>query len=253
MADHQNKNEKRKFSFSANWKKYVFEFLMVFFAITLGFFVENYRSSISDRELEIQHIQSLVEDLKQDTALFKSQIKETKAISTMCDSVILLLNASNRTARENRLLYFINRQITPKLFPFVLNQSTFDEMKSSGTFRLIHQRKLADSISQYYFLSSELTFLNNLIVDRAHKKLELEIRIFDNTVFEEMLDKKTFKFKMPSGDPRLIIQDRLLINEFEGVLHYISAVSVFGRRKIEFLDAKAKRLIPILQREYELH
>ncbi len=43
-----------------NWTKYFFEFLMLFLAVTLGFLVDNYREGIADRNLESQHIQSLL-------------------------------------------------------------------------------------------------------------------------------------------------------------------------------------------------
>ncbi len=35
-----------------NWKEYVSEFFMLFLAVTLGFFVENYREHVIERQRE---------------------------------------------------------------------------------------------------------------------------------------------------------------------------------------------------------
>ena len=47
-----------------NFKEYFLEFLMIFLAVTLGFFAENIRERIKDSEQGEQYIQSLVEDLE---------------------------------------------------------------------------------------------------------------------------------------------------------------------------------------------
>ena len=46
------------------FKEYFLEFVMIFLAVTLGFFAENIRERIKDSEQGEQYIQSLVEDLE---------------------------------------------------------------------------------------------------------------------------------------------------------------------------------------------
>src|SRR5664279_2153560 len=50
------------------WKEYFLEFLMIFLAVTLGFIAENIREHISDRSKEKEYIESMLQDLKSDTA-----------------------------------------------------------------------------------------------------------------------------------------------------------------------------------------
>ena len=45
-----------------NFKEYFLEFIMIFLAVSLGFFAENIREHINDNEKREQYIQSLVED-----------------------------------------------------------------------------------------------------------------------------------------------------------------------------------------------
>ena len=51
----------------SSWKKYAMEFLMVFAAITLGFFAENQRERWSETARGVQYAQRLVEDLYLDS------------------------------------------------------------------------------------------------------------------------------------------------------------------------------------------
>ena len=49
------------------WKEYLTEFLMLFLAVTLGFFSENVRESINKNEKEIETIITLKQNLVKDT------------------------------------------------------------------------------------------------------------------------------------------------------------------------------------------
>ncbi len=50
------------------WKDYLFEFLMLFLAVTAGFFVENLREHYVEKERALGLVSSLETDLRKDTA-----------------------------------------------------------------------------------------------------------------------------------------------------------------------------------------
>ena len=50
------------------WAEYLLEFFMLFLAVTLGFFAENSRDKLSNKEKEQHYMQNMVADLKADTA-----------------------------------------------------------------------------------------------------------------------------------------------------------------------------------------
>src|SRR5215472_9648635 len=58
-----------------NFKEYFFEFIMIFLAVTLGFLAENIRENVTDREKEKQYMESMLQDLKSDTALINDEMK----------------------------------------------------------------------------------------------------------------------------------------------------------------------------------
>jgi hypothetical protein len=232
------------------WWKYIFEFVMLFLAVTLGFFVDNIREENADRNLELQHMQSLFLDLQQDTAMFREQIKILKGVTMMCDSVILLTAQKERSAHEQQRLYFLTRRMTPRIAPNFVNERAFDEMRSSGALRLIHSKNIADSISKYYFSTKELIWLNDVVADRSQRKIEVEAKVFKVVVFDSMINKETLKFSPPKGNPSLITNDQLAINEFAMSIHFISAVCIYKKNFLQRLTVDANRLLATLLKEY---
>jgi len=51
------------------WSEYIIEFLMLFAAVTLGFFAENQREHYVEGHREIQFMESLIDDLAKDKNL----------------------------------------------------------------------------------------------------------------------------------------------------------------------------------------
>jgi hypothetical protein len=53
------------------WKEYITEFLMLFLAVTLGFFAENVREHQIEKSREVQLMKSMVSDLNKNESLLK--------------------------------------------------------------------------------------------------------------------------------------------------------------------------------------
>ena len=189
------------------WNQYLFEFLMLFLAVTLGFFVDNLREGRAERQLELQHMASLISDLRQDTVRFNRQISEANMVISMCDSIVQLLSKNDWQAKDQQRMYFLARAMSPKILPHFVNDRTFEEMRGSGSLRLISRNNVADSISTYYFNSKELLWLNELVLTRFQRKVEMESKLFRADLFEEMLNKKTFAFQPLSGAAPLATKD----------------------------------------------
>src|SRR3954467_12501691 len=59
-----------------NWKEYLLEFLMIFFAVTLGFFAEGYREYLGDRHKESENMQGLLKDVRNDSVILQANLIE---------------------------------------------------------------------------------------------------------------------------------------------------------------------------------
>ena len=73
------------------WTSYFKEFLMLFLAVFAGFLAENYRENLAERAQEKQYMQSLMMDLKEDTAAISKSIIRADFLKKKGDSIILYL------------------------------------------------------------------------------------------------------------------------------------------------------------------
>ena len=86
---HPDLHHKRK-----KFKEYFLEFLMIFLAVTMGFFVENIREHFSDNERVAQLSRQLIQDLKKDTASLNENIRQQTVLQKQADSVVKMLQQS---------------------------------------------------------------------------------------------------------------------------------------------------------------
>src|SRR5277367_100340 len=76
---------------SKNFKEYFLEFLMIFLAVTLGFFAENIREYFVDKGKEKEYIRSFAEDLSNDEIQLPHLISFIRWQIHAADSLPLLL------------------------------------------------------------------------------------------------------------------------------------------------------------------
>src|ERR1700757_4040185 len=61
------------------WKEYILEGLMIFLAVTMGFFAESLREHISNKEKTAEYMQSLLVDMKTDTTSINRYLERERA------------------------------------------------------------------------------------------------------------------------------------------------------------------------------
>ena len=103
------------------WKEYFLEFLMIFFAVTLGFFAESLREHISDKKKERDYIISLEADLKADIKNADQAINDSKKSEVLLDSLFTVLNDPKLMKDQGDLIYYAAR-LGPRIDIYVNNQ-----------------------------------------------------------------------------------------------------------------------------------
>ena len=154
----------------------------------------------------------MIEDLKTDTNYFTTELIGRKQNRIMTDSLIRLLSKKDRTEFEQQRMYYFARYCIANVELPQFHDRTYDQMKSSGNLRLIHKKNIADSISDYYFNAKELQVNINQTQARILATIELEGKVFDGMVFQQILDKDKFIFDQPVGNFKLITEDKTTIN-----------------------------------------
>ncbi len=234
------------------WTHYFWEFLMLFLAVTLGFFVENQREHYIEGMREKKYLHSLVSDLMSDTASFSYKLKRNRRAIRAFDSVIHLLKNYTSNEKTNQKLYSLVRLNNPLIGAVKINYTAFDQMRNSGNLRLIHDQGIIDSINNYYFQARSIERNNDLLEERFRAKVEFEGKIFDGGVFQNMMDIEDFKLKPPSGNPLLVTSDKAVLNEFAVRNHYLTSILLFAEEDVKGQQQRAIGLINFLVKKYNI-
>jgi hypothetical protein len=139
---HPDLHHKRK-----KFNEYFLEFLMIFLAVTLGFFAESYREYLNGRSKESEYMVSLVEDLKSDTAFLNLSIHTLIPYHlTWMDSTQTLLQATEHEGKD-RMVYQALIVATAWTYDFHFTERTLSQLHSEG-FSLIKKKEAVNAISR---------------------------------------------------------------------------------------------------------
>ena len=87
-------------------------------------------------------------------------------------------------------IYYLARTLTMRTDILIANRRTYDEMKSSGQLRLIHNSKVSDSASNYYSLLEQINTQNERVKDRGNYYMLSMSDLFDADILLEIFKQK---------------------------------------------------------------
>ena len=236
---------------SKKWKEYFLEFLMIFLAVTLGFFAENMREYIKDRTEIKSNMQSMVADLQSDVNMYDAAISTNKLSDRRIDTLISLLKLDRSNTSR---IYFLARSITANNSIYTPDTKTFEQMKSSDALKLIESGRVADSISDYYQSLQFYKSQNDLQRQKITDVHLVNSQLFDGYVFQQMFSKVKTNFDVditqPAGNPPLLSNDFNAINKVIIAYHYLYSTTEINTKAAEETRKHALRLIGIIKNEY---
>ena len=148
------------------WTEYFWEFFMLFLAVTLGFFVENQREHLIEHGREKQYMQSLYDDLKQDSIELEAAISRTEINQRYIDSLLLFIHTQKIGSTVPDHYIKLDSQALVRL-QIVFTDRTASQLKNSGNMRLIRKRDVVDMILKYWnYQERTLTTLDRYIIYR---------------------------------------------------------------------------------------
>lgn len=231
-----------------HFKHYLFEFLMLFLAISAGFLVENMREHYVEHKREKTFIKSYVEDLKQDTAKItaNTQLRSSKVL--IIDSLIKLLNTPDPN-QDGSSAYYLGRRTTRSTL-YQANDRTIKQLKNAGGLRLIRNQKASNAIMTYDQANDYIVYLQSREFEELSVMYPLLARLYDGNVLETMIHK--MEIKRPPGNPDLRTTDRALLLDLTYYLHQYKTTSIVIITRLESLMLAATETMQFLQKEYHL-
>ena len=241
---HPDLHHKRK-----HFKEYFLEFLMIFLAVTMGFFAESYREHLSDRSKEKEYAASLSEDLKKDTSNLTIGILALQEKIIQLDSLVMLLNNNNNDSAQINDMYFYARWATRKK-AFQSTDRTFRELSNSGSFRLLTNSKLTDSIVEYEQQTSYYNVNRNNDLQERQLLYPFISKIFDANVFQLMVNDDDGMIVRPAGKHTLKSTDKDYINQFIYYVHQLKSSFIVEKKTLYGLKDEATSTIQLIKEDY---
>jgi hypothetical protein len=147
---------------SKKWGEYFLEFLMIFLAVTLGFFAENIRERVTESHREKEFAKQLYLELKEDSVVVSQKVSERKSKEKTMDYIASYLKDSSLDKLSEDFypaltisLYLINR------YAFEPKDGMLSQLRNSGSlryFKSVHLQKLLGDLSVYI---SNIRFRND--------------------------------------------------------------------------------------------
>ena len=245
MEVHAHSHSARK-----KWTHYFWEFLMLFLAVFAGFLAENQREHYVEHLREKQFINSLINDLKVDTARLRTLIENRNIRESKLDSITTFLNSDSAKRLTKDIYYlavFIPR-IT--LFQFTPNDGTMQQLKTGGL-RLIRNYAVTDSIINYDAAVRSLLRLDEQEQEIINIQREVAPKIFIGLELSKFSDVNNIPIRLDYS-PGFMPEYENYLNEFNYRLGSVKNVNKGYRREARKLMQQAISLSNTLKEKYHI-
>src|SRR5205809_3659984 len=204
-----------------NFKEYFLEFVMIFLAVTLGFIAENVREDMTEHQRAKTFAVSMIQDIKADTMQLVLYHKYYTTAANNIDTFMQLLTANDSKNIQSGKLYWYGLWGGARN-NFVVNDATFQQMKSSGSL-CFFKPAIATDVAKYDRFCRLLQ-----ATDEMHRDIYTEVRKARSMIFEfkynEMANQVTQRNKIVfsqasidsfiATNPPLLSYDKTLLNEY---------------------------------------
>jgi hypothetical protein len=247
MEVHQHTHTPRK-----KWTHYFWEFLMLFLAVFCGFLAEYQLEHKIEKKRDKQFINSLVNDIKADTARLNTILINRTAREARLDSLALLLNSSSPQNYAREIYFLAVTAARTNTIRFIPNDGTMQQLKNSGGLRLIRKHNVADSIAKYDVTIRFLLGQGELEERVINDYRETAPNIFDARIFDLLLDSNSNVTRFIEGNPKLLPFTPKELQQWNYRTYSMKTVNKGIRRDARIFLQQANNLLEILKKEYHL-
>lgn len=232
------------------WKEYFLEFLMIFLAVTLGFFAENIREHFTETRKGKEYAISFKEDLVKDTAIIQTIIIVLNRDIAGCDSLNYYLeNERTKTSIDLQKIYQYNLSAMGG-FTFNLTDRTALQLKNSGGMLLLNNKKVVNGILDYWQNGVVLEGIQTSTATMRQQAREKTYLIFDNKYYSTNSD--TLGKRDVSADAQLLTDNYLQLAELRNRLnHFKNIIKGAFIKGLINQKMQAIQLIKLIETEYE--
>lgn len=226
------------------WKEYFLEFLMIFMAVTMGFFAENIREYITEQKNTKILAQSLLEDIKKDTASLHGVITFSYKKLNAADSIIAILHSPRDHWNDTTFYKNMGPIMISNLF--ISTDGTYEQMKTSGSLRYFHQ-SLVNQMNAYAVQLKKTEYRDNVEDKGIWIIGTFNFDIINSEVMTDLRFNKPITHEM-----YIKFADKAMIDKFINLVTINRSFRIRSLMEYQEQLKIADKLIGALQKEYHL-
>ncbi len=253
MEVHRHTHSERK-----KWTHYLWEFLMLFLAVFCGFLAENWREHIVEEQREKVLMNSMLKDLRADTAFFGQMTRFISSSNLHIDSLIMLIKNNDNWDASAKEIY--QQQVwTYSYYKAIYSDRTIEQLKNSGNFRLIRNSEVSDAIIAYdgFVRNFVIAMQDEAVMDKWKKADNYAAGIFKSSVFREWM--KEWINGVPGNPvvqlppaPYFLSNDKKQIDIYINLLDEYAVVNDWFIQNTQLAIRQASSLDSLIKKEYHL-
>jgi hypothetical protein len=229
------------------WSEYIIEFVMLFAAVTLGFFAENIREHLAENEKQRESMESVSTDFHKDIELIKFHKNFNAYRFNVCDSLNQLLKLPLDKIDQQQ--YYRLLLEFPHAWKFTSNNKSRLDAESKGYFSNNDQSELANAIYKYdyfmgeldEFLKTDLTSLSSFIDNKLNRYVNPDLLETASIFSNKNLPKKMGIDKISStdiNDLRVHLITKKTLIEYTNQL--FDSLSLYANKSINIIEENKK-------------
>jgi hypothetical protein len=185
MENPETTQPQRRFNLPRRWTKYIFEFLMIFLAVFLGFLADNFRDEYLEKQEANKLAKSFYEELRSDSIVIASRIDGRIRKEQAIDYMVSFLKDSSLSA-ESKSLSINFLWATTVRTPIIFKSRTvvLEQLKSSGSVRYFKSDYLQKLIGDL-----------SVVIDYINERQALEASVYKEYIEPIVLNHMDFDFQ----------------------------------------------------------
>jgi hypothetical protein len=231
------------------YREYLFEFLVIFVAITGSYFAENLREHFVDRHKEKMYMKSLLQDLKNDSANLAQVIASNNIQLKGLDSLLNLM--SNKLGKEE-IKKFCQYDLKYALNYTAFNPitRTITELMNTGGLGLVRYKEISDGIVGYENTKNATLKQSELLETRFEKIADQQAEIID--LYSIMKSRQGSSIVLSKGYPLLVTTSTKKLHTFYFNITFFKGVIIGYTQRTDALFNQATTLIQLIHKKYKL-
>jgi aryl carrier-like protein len=194
------------------WKEYITEFLMLFLAVSLGFFAENLRERQIEKHREISYLKNVHEDLQLDLKNIDNVMNQNTVRLQAMDT--LFKSISDNTITNEDVYYYIRNLALRATFES--SHVGLDQIKSAGGLRMIKNQEYERSLDAL----EKLENVRERTLEQARFKMAA---VFEPAISYEMLIHQgtgIMRFNRPQKANAILQENKQAVKELLNLVSF---------------------------------